>query len=252
MAGMSLLPPDLEPLAALLMIAASMGTSFLTAAFGIGGGIVLVAVMAVLLPPAALIPVHGVVQLGSNFGRALIMMKHVERSTILPFAAGSVIGAGLGGVLFVQFPPWGIQFGVAGFIVWSVLGKLPPIGRGHVFAAGAVSSFLTMFFGATGSFIAALLKGMKLPPLNHVATQGALMTLQHLLKSVVFGFLGFAFAPWLALIAAMIASGFLGTVIGRQLLTRMGHGYFQTALNAILLLLAARLAWSAVEGLMAG
>ena len=95
-----------------------------------------------------------------------------------------------------------------------------------MFAAGAVSSFLTMFFGATGSFIAALLKGMKLPPLAHVATQGALMTLQHLLKSVVFGFLGFAFASWLPLIAAMIASGFLGTVIGRQVLTRMGPSYF--------------------------
>ena len=252
MADMFLLPTELDPLAALLMIAASLGTSFLTAAFGIGGGVVLVAVMAVLLPPAALIPVHGVVQLGSNFGRTLIMLKHVERSAILPFAAGGLIGAGLGGALFVQVPPWAIQLGITGFIVWSVMGRLPAIGQGHVFAAGAVSSFLTMFFGATGSFIAALLKGMKLPPLAHVATQGALMTLQHLLKSVVFGFLGFAFASWLPLIAAMIASGFLGTVIGRQVLTRMGPSYFQTALNAILLILAARLAWSATEGLLAG
>jgi len=249
---MELLPPDLEPLAALLMVAASMGTSFLTAAFGIGGGVVMVAMMAVLLPPAALIPVHGVVQLGSNFGRALIMMKHVERSAILPFAAGSLVGAGLGGVLYVQLPAWAIQFGVAGFIVWSVAGRLPPIGRGHIFAAGAVSSFLTMFFGATGGFVAALLKGMKLSPLGLVASQGALMTLQHVLKSIVFGFLGFAFIPWLPLAAAMIATGFIGTVIGRQVLTRMGQRYFQTILNAILLILAARLVWSAVEGVLAG
>lgn len=249
---MSLLPPDLEPLAALLMIAVSMGGSFITAAFGIGGGLVLVAVMAVVLPPAALIPVHGVVQLGSNFGRALIMLKHLERSAILPFAAGGMIGAGLGGALFVQFPPWVVQFGLAGFIVWSVLGRLPAIGKGHIFAAGAVSSFLTMFFGATGSFVAATVKAMKLPPLDHVATHSALMTLQHLLKSLAFGILGFAFAPWLPFIAAMIASGFLGTVIGRHLLVRMGHRYFRTVLNAILLILAARLAWSGVEGVLAG
>lgn len=249
---MFFLPPDLEPLAALLMIGVSMGASFITAAFGIGGGMVLVAVMAVLLPPAALIPVHGVVQLGSNFGRALIMLKHVERSTILPFLAGSAIGAGFGGALFVQFPPWAIQLGLAGFIVWSVLGRLPAIGKGHIFVAGGVSSFLTMFFGATGSFVAATVKGMKLPPLDHVATHSTLMTLQHLLKSLVFGFLGFAFAPWLPFIAAMIASGFLGTVIGRQLLAKMGHRYFQTILSGILLLLAARLAWSGVEGLLAG
>lgn len=249
---MSLLPPDLEPLAALLMIAVSLGASFITAAFGIGGGMVLVAVMAVLLPPSALIPVHGVVQLGSNFGRALIMLKHVERSTILPFLVGSAIGAGLGGALFVQFPPWVVQLGLAGFITWSVLGRLPVIGKGHVFAAGAVSSFLTMFFGATGSFVAATLKAMKLAPLNLVATQGALMTLQHLLKSLTFGVLGFAFAPWLPFVVAMIASGFLGTVIGRQVLVRIGHRYFQTILSGILLLLAARLAWSGVEGVLAG
>lgn len=249
---MSLLPPDLEPLAAVLLIAASMGTSFITAAFGIGGGLVLVAVMAVLLPPAALIPVHGIVQLGSNCGRALIMLKHVERTTVLPFAVGSGIGAGLGGALFVQFPPWVIQLGLAAFITWSVLGRLPAIGKGHIFAAGGISSFLTMFFGATGSFVAATLKAMKLAPLNLVATQGALMTLQHLLKSLTFSVLGFAFAPWLPLVAAMIASGFLGTVIGRHLLARMGHRYFQPILSGILLLLAARLAWSGMQGVIAG
>lgn len=249
---MSLLPPDLEPLAAFLLIAASMGTSFITAAFGIGGGIMLVAIMAVMLPPAALIPVHGVVQLGSNFGRALIMLKHVERTVIPPFLVGSALGAGLGGVVFIQFPPWVVQFGLAGFITWSALGRLPAIGKGHVFAAGAVSSFLTMFFGATGSFVAATVKGMKLPPLEHLATHSTLMTLQHLLKSLAFGFLGFAFAPWAPFILAMIASGFLGTVIGRHVLARMGHRYFQTVLSGILLLLAARLAWSGVQGMMAG
>jgi uncharacterized membrane protein YfcA len=93
---------------------------------------------------------------------------------------------------------------------------------------------------------------MKLPPLNHVATQGALMTLQHLLKSLVFGFLGFAFGPWLPLVGAMIVSGFVGTVVGRHMLMRVGHHYFRPILNAILLLLAARLLWSATEKLLAG
>lgn len=248
---MEFLPPEIDPLAAWLLIAASLGTSFVTAAFGIGGGIMLVAVMAVALPPAALIPVHGVVQLGSNGGRALIMVKHVERSTIVPFVAGSALGAGLGGVLFVQFPPWVVQLGLSVFITWSALGRLPAIGKGHVFAAGAVSSFLTMFFGATGSFVAATIKGMKLPPLDHLATHSTLMTLQHLLKSLTFGALGFAFAQWLPFIAAMIASGFVGTVIGRQVLVRMGHRYFQPILSAILLVLAARLAWNGVQGLLA-
>jgi len=44
-----------------LVVAASFATSFLTAAFGIGGGAVLLAILASLMPSAALIPVHGVV-----------------------------------------------------------------------------------------------------------------------------------------------------------------------------------------------
>ena len=47
--------------------------------------------------------------------------------------------------------------------------------------------------GRTRSFVAATVKGMKLPPLEHLATHSTLMTLQHLLKSLAFGFLGFAF-----------------------------------------------------------
>jgi uncharacterized membrane protein YfcA len=244
------LPAEVETWAAALMVAASFATSFITAAFGIGGGMMLVAILAVLLPPAALIPVHGVVQVGSNLGRALIMLRHVQTSVILPFTLGSALGAALGGVLFIQFPPWAVQFGIAGFVVWSVLGKLPALGKRHFFAGGAFSSFLTMFFGATGTFVVGMVKGLKLPPLEHLATHSTLMTLQHLLKSIVFGVLGFAFGPYLWLVLGMLISGFIGTVIGKQILVRMGARYFHPILNAILLLLAARLVWSGLEGLL--
>ncbi|MEJ2015338.1 MAG: sulfite exporter TauE/SafE family protein [Limibacillus sp.] len=170
------LPAEVEVWAALAMVAASFGTSFITAAFGIGGGIMLLALLAVLLPPVALIPVHGVVQVGSNLGRTLLMLRQVQTAMILPFSFGSLLGAALGGVLFIQVPPWVVQFAIAAFIVWSVLGKLPAIGRHHVFAGGAFSTFLTMFFGATGTFVAAMVRTLKLPPLEHVATHSALMT----------------------------------------------------------------------------
>ena len=61
------LPTALTVIDAVLLVIASLATSFLTAAFGIGGGFTLIALMA-LLPPAALIPIHGIVQLGSNAG----------------------------------------------------------------------------------------------------------------------------------------------------------------------------------------
>ena len=73
----SLFPPAMSLLDLGLLVAASLVTSFITAAFGIGGGVVLLVFLALVLPPAALIPVHGIVQLGSNAGRACIMLKEV-------------------------------------------------------------------------------------------------------------------------------------------------------------------------------
>ena len=245
------LPAEVEVWAAVAMIAASFATSLITAAFGIGGGVMLLALLAVLLPPLALIPVHGVVQVGSNLGRTLLMLRQVRSGMILPFTFGSVLGAALGGILFVQIPPWVVQFAIGLFIIWSVLGKLPAFGRGHVFASGAFSTFLTMFFGATGTFVSAMVKTLNLPPQEHVATHSALMTIQHSLKVLAFGMLGFAFGPYLFLTAAMFLSGFIGTVAGRQILIRLGERYFKPVLSGILLLLAARLLWSAAENFLA-
>ena len=59
----SLLPPAMTSLDAGLLVTASLVTSFITAAFGIGGGVVLLVFLALVLPPVALIPVHGIVQL---------------------------------------------------------------------------------------------------------------------------------------------------------------------------------------------
>jgi uncharacterized protein len=57
----AVVPPGVTPLVALFLLVASFGASFITVAFGIGGGAALLALMASLVPPAALIPVHGVV-----------------------------------------------------------------------------------------------------------------------------------------------------------------------------------------------
>lgn len=233
-----------------ILIAASLATSFITAAFGIGGGIVLLAVLASFIPPAALIPVHGLVQFGSNFGRAAIMLKHVKWALFTPFTIGAVIGVSLGGSIAVNLPPDILKIGLGLFILWSVLGKPPAFMRGSAMIAGAFSSFLTMFFGGTGSFVSAFVKSTGVDRFVQVATHSTLMTMQHLLKTIAFGFLGFAFGQWIPLIAAMIVAGFIGTVAGRLVLTRIDERKFQFILSAILVVIALRLVWIGAEGLL--
>ena len=247
----SLLPPAMPLLDAGLLVAASLVTSFISAAFGIGGGFTLIALLALLLPPAALIPVHGIVQFGSNAGRVGIMLKDVVWRPVLPFVIGTVIGAGLGAMVVVQLPPWAVQLALGIFIIWAVFAKLPPIQQRYILLGGVVSSFLTMFFGATGNFIAAIVKSMNLEPVPHVATHSLMMTFQHFVKVLIFGLIGFQFGPYMILIIGMLISGFIGTVIGSRFLTKAGGRYFKPVLNTILFLAATRLIWAGVEGLLA-
>ena len=246
------LPEGVALWAAALLVVTSALTSFLTAAFGLGGGVAMLAVMASVIPAAALIPVHGVVQIGSNAGRAMVRARDVRLIYLLPFAAGSLLGAAAGGLLAVRLPDWLLQIALGLFVLWSAWGRPPSIGGRRTLAlGGAVTSFFAMFVGASGPFVAALVKTLRLERLEYVGTFAACMTLQHGLKIVMFGLLGFAFAPWLPLVLAMIASGFLGTLVGQRLLVRLGEARFQTILSVILTALAVRLLWTGLAALTA-
>lgn len=239
----------LDPWVAASLYAVSFLTSCITISLGIGGGALLLAVMASLVPAAALIPVHGVVQLGSGFFRAGLLMSHIHWPPFAGFAAGSVLGVALGGLVVVELPPAFVTIGVGIFVIFSVVAKAPAWFGRHGWFTGIVSSFLTMFFGATGLFVAVFSKALKLDRQAHVATHAALMTLQHLLKVIVFGILGFAFVPWLGFIALMMAFGVLGTLAGRMLLVRMSDHGFKRALDIVLILISLRLIWIGVADL---
>lgn len=244
----SLLPSDLSPHIALLLMACSALTSMVTAALGAGGGVMLLALMAMWIPSAAIIPVHGMIQLGSNAGRMAMTWRHIDWQVIAVFAPGVVLGALAGSLVLVSLPPWVWQVTIALFVLYLCWGpKLPPLamGRGGILAASALTSFISLFVGATGPLVAAFIKQIHRERFTTVATFATAMTLQHLPKAVIFGFAGFVFRDWIVFLAAMIACGFAGTWLGLRLLGRLGNRTFHTAFNVLLTLLAARLLWLA-------
>ncbi len=112
-----LVPADLPVWAVLALIATACLTSAMTAALGIGGGVLLLAIMSMLLPAAAIIPLHGLVQLGSNANRAAFTAKHIRWQTLYWFAPGVVLGALLASALLVELPPALLQLSIASFIL---------------------------------------------------------------------------------------------------------------------------------------
>ena len=232
---------------AVTLLVVSFTTSFITISFGIGGGVIMLAVLASLLPAAAIVPVHGLVQLGSNAGRAAVMRRYMRLDLLGPFAIGALIGIALGGSVVVQLEAGWIQLGVGLFILWSVVSRPPAFLRRSGMITGFISSFLTMFFGATGMFVATFSKSLSLGRHSHVATHATLMLVQHLFKSVTFAFLGFAFLPWLVFIILMILAGVLGTLVGNVALKHMTDARFHRALDIVLGLIALRLVWSGLR-----
>jgi uncharacterized protein len=241
----ALLPDAISTGTAALLVAASVFTSATTAAFGVGGGVMMLVLMSLFMPVAALIPVHGVVQLGSNVGRAFHMRRATMPSMILPFAAGGVLGALAGGAVVTDLPEALLKTILAVFIVVITWVKLPPLPSARspfVFAVGgAVSTALTMFLGATGPLVAALMARAFETRQQVVANSAAAMAIQHVLKVAVFGVLGFNLAPWLPLAFAMIASGYLGTMIGARLLENMNEDAFRFWFRIAVTVLAAEL-----------
>ena len=248
------LPEGVGALAALLLIGASFFTSALTATFGIGGGVAMLALLGLVLPVAALIPVHGAVQLGSNTGRAWHQRRHIRFALALPFVAGSLIGVAGGAALVVQLPDAVLKLVLGIFIVAIIWIKIPGFDRlsgAGVAAGGAVTGFISMFVGATGpllsSFFAQLIPDDRRAL---VATQAAGMTLHHGFKVIAFALAGFAFADWLPLIAAMIATGYLGTISGSRLLDRLDETAFRKWFRIGLTVLALDLVRRGLIGLL--
>ena len=237
-----------EPLVFFTLIATSFMGSFITVALGIGGGVLLLAVMASLMPPATLIPVHGVIQFGSNLFRAALLLNYAHWPPFMAFILGTAGGAAFGGSVVVSLPPSVVQVGVGAFVIFSVLTKPPAWISRLPFITGALSSFLTMFFGATGVFVANFTKSLNLPRKSHVATHALMMTAQHVVKVIVFGILGFQFGPWAWFICAMILAGLLGTLAGRQVLHHIGDLWFRRGLDIILVVMSARLIWLGATG----
>ncbi len=246
----ALLPEGVSPAFAALLTFASFFTSAMTAAFGIGGGLALLAVMATGMPAATLIPVHGVVQLGSNAGRAAVQRAHIDWGLTAWFCGGGLVGAAVGAATVTNLPDGPMKLAIAGFVLFMVWGPKPRgLGRSNLAIAGggALGGALTMFFGATGPFTAAFLAARGLDRLTQVATFSACMSVQHVLKVVAFAALGFAFAEWVPLMAAMIATGFLGTLSGVAVLKRLPEQAFRTSLKWLLSGLALYLAWTGLR-----
>ncbi|MDH3239024.1 MAG: sulfite exporter TauE/SafE family protein [Alphaproteobacteria bacterium] len=230
--------------------AASFITTFLSVAMGVGGGLMLLAILAMFFPPAILIPVHTLVQLGVGTSRVILMWHYILRPTVLPFAIGAAIGAATGAQIFVTLPTILLQ-GFLGVFIATVT-WLPHFGRfgperGRFALLGFAATFLGIFVSATGTLVSPFVAAASPDRRNHSSTLAALMTVVHIMKIIAFGTLGVGIGAYLPLVVAMIATAALGSWTGRAALNVIREDWYRLVFKILMTGLALRLIWVAAR-----
>lgn len=229
--------------------AAALVTAFISSVTGAAGGLILLMTMALVFPPALLIPLHTVVQLGAAGSMAIAYWRYVLQQTLLPFTVGAAIGAMLGGRVFISLSEGVLQL-ILGVSV-LVLAWIPRIARfgpehGRFVFVGFLTTFLGVFISATGTLLATFTAAAAPDRRNHMGTLGGLMCIVHISKLIAFGFIGVGFGSFAPLLALMIALSFVGTWLARFVLDQIPERLFRIAFQILLTLLSVRLIWIAV------
>ena len=216
-------------------------TSTVTGIVGIGGGMMLIAIMPSFIPLNALIPVHGLTQMSSNFSRAVFGYKDVQFEVIPKFLLGSLIGIGIFAAILnfisLQYVPLFIGTYIL-LSLWSEKFNEKIKRYENYFLAGFFQTGLSMVVGATGPLTMTLLLKDYQDKDKVVATGAALMSITHILKVFVFMYFGFVFFDYIGIIVAMIIGAVAGSWAGTQLRDKIEGKKFLMLLKVLLSALA--------------
>ena len=216
-------------------------TSTVAGIVGIGGGMMLIAILPSFLPLNALIPVHGLTQMSSNLSRAIFGYRDVQYEVIPKFLLGSFIGiaifAGILNFISLEYVPLFIGAYIL-LSLWSEKFNEKIKKYESYFLAGFFQTGLSMVVGATGPLTMTLLLKDYKDKDKVVATGAALMSLTHILKVFVFMYFGFVFFDYIGIIIAMVIGAIAGSWVGTKLRNIIDGKKFTIILKVLLTTLA--------------
>ncbi len=204
-------------------------TSLVTGAFGVGGGLGLLAVMPSVVPMSAVVPLHGVTQFVSNASRFLIDRREAEMRLLPAYFVGACLGGGVGYFFIGRVPDHYLSAALGVFILLSTwTGLVKKLGRivTNFFALAFIQTFLSLFVASVGLISQPVLLKQGLAKNRVIVTHAMQMSVLHGLKVAAFVVAGFPFLQhWkilVVLIAASAAGSYAGTFCRNRISERLG------------------------------
>ena len=208
-------------------------TSFISGILGMAGGMILMGVLIALLPLPAAMMLHGVTQLASNSGRALMLRNAIDWRVFRGYGLGALLALAAFAVvqLVASKPVALLMLGLMPFIGFALPEKLHlnVERRFHSAACGAICTALSLVAGVSGPVLDVFFIRSKMGRHAVVATKAITQSLTHLSKIIYFGAIVVATGGEVAPLAAgiMVVLAFVGTSLSRQVLERIDDADFR-------------------------
>ncbi len=219
-------------------------TSAIAGILGFGGGMLLIAIMPSFLPAAVIIPIHGIVQLASNGSRVALSINHVAWPLLPAFLIGSAIGLALFSTLLLNISADYIPLAIGSYILLNLWSK--PFANAmkrfeSFYIIGALQTGLSLIVGATGPLTNNILLKKLQNKDQIIATGAVFMSISHLAKIVVFGFIGFQLGQYLLTVIIMSLGAILGSFIGSKMRKKVDNKLYLNLIKYLLSLLAIKM-----------
>ena len=240
-----------------ILIIAAFITSSISAVLGMGGGIILLGIMAILIPEGYMvIALHGIIQLVSNTTRTYVFKKHIKKQLIKEFSIGVMVGLFIS-TLIILLMVYIFQVSSANeiktdflkpivgvFIIWYLFFKKNKINKRNktFYYVGGISGISTVFIGATGPLIAPFFLNQKFTKENIIANKAACQMITHLGKIPIFiYFFKVNYLEEYNVLLPLIVAVFIGTNFGKQILKFIPDKIFKKLFKLTLLIIAIKL-----------
>ncbi len=246
----------------LILIIAAFITSSISAVLGMGGGIILLGIMAIMIPEGyAVVALHGIIQLVSNFTRSFVFRQHIKKDIIRQYIPGAILGLSLSAlIIFILITLFQVDSAkeikidflkplIGIFILWFLFGRRPQPKDDHpnFFGVGLVSGLTTVFIGATGPLIAPFFLKGKLTKETIIANKAICQAMSHAGKIPLFiFFFQFDYLAEVEVLFPLIIAVFIGTNLGKQILAFIPEKVFQLLFRGALTVIAIKLIFTAI------
>ena len=223
---------------------------------GLGGGTIILAGLLLVYPPEIAIPLHSFTQLSSNALRVGLFYKTVNWRVVLFYSALMIPAAWLGAMIFDLINPSWLKLVVGLFILVSIFPfSFKPQGepkKRTFMILGAVSGFLGVFVGAVGPFVTPFFNRLKITRDGMISTKSAGQAALQISKIVAFwGATSIDFSSLRENVLILILGTLVGVGVSIPISRKISDEKFDLMINIILGLIALKIIYEGVTGLMA-